>query len=131
MQARKQEADIHNEKIAEALVHGNCVNFWREVNKAGVSGHSSWCAIGGSATPADIADDFWRIYVDIYHADFVNTDELKHFRTDLDRRCAAENWQLFTTAEVAAVCKQLKPFKKDSRLITKFLCSYQYSYELF
>ena len=76
LQARKHEADIRNGKVAEALVHGDCVNLWREVNKAGFSGRPScYSAIGGSTTPADIADDFWRMYADIYHADFVNTNE--------------------------------------------------------
>ena len=56
------------------------------------------------------------MYADIYRAYFVNTDELKYFRTDLDHKCAAENWQFFTSAEVAAACKQLKPLKKDSDL---------------
>ena len=92
--------------------------MWREVNKAGFSGRPScYSAIGGSTTPADIADDFRRMYVDIYHADFVNTNELKHFRTELDLKCTAEKWPLFTSAEVAAACKQLKPFKKDSDLL--------------
>ena len=118
LQARKREADIRNEKVAEALVLGDCVNFWREVNRAGFLGQPScYSAIGGSTTPADIADDFWRMYAFIYHADFVNTNELKHFRTELDLKCAAENLQLFTYAEVAAACKQLKPFKKDSDLL--------------
>ena len=57
------------------------------------------------------------MYTNIYHADFVNTDELKHYRTDLDRKCTAENWQYFTSVEVAAACKQLKPFKKDPDLL--------------
>ena len=57
------------------------------------------------------------MYADIYHANFVNTNELKHFRTELDLKSAAENWQLFTSAEVAAACKQLKSFKKDSDLL--------------
>ena len=38
LQACKQETDIRNEKIADALVHGDSVNFWHEVNKACVSG---------------------------------------------------------------------------------------------
>ena len=63
-------------------------NFWCEVNKASVSGRSSCCR--AATTPADIADDFRRMYADVYVADFVNTDELKHFRTGLDRKCAAE-----------------------------------------
>ena len=118
MQARKHEADIHNEKVAKALVLGDCANFWREVNKAGFSGRPScYSAIGGSTTPADIADNFRRMFADIYQADFVNTNELKHFRTELDLKCAAENWQLFTSVEVAAACKQLKPFKKESDLL--------------
>ena len=118
MQARKHEADIRNEKVAEALVHGDCVNFWREVNKLGFSGRPScYSAIGGSTPPADIAGDFRRVYADIYYADFDNTNELKHFRTELDLKCAAKNWQLFTSAEVAAACKQLKPFKKDADLL--------------
>ena len=94
LQARKQEADIRNEKIAEELVHGDCVNSWREVNKAGVSGRPSCCrAFGGFTTPAaDIAYVFRRLYANIYRADFVNTVQLKHFQTDLDYKCAVENW---------------------------------------
>ena len=29
--------------------------------------------------------------MDIYHADCVTTNELKHFRNELDLKCAAEN----------------------------------------
>ena len=32
LQVRKHEVYIRNEKVAEALVLGGCVNFWREVN---------------------------------------------------------------------------------------------------
>ena len=62
--------------------------------------------------PTDIADDFRRMYADIYHADFVNTNELKHFRTELDLKCAAENWQLFTSAEVMQHVSNLNHSKK-------------------
>ena len=61
LQARKHKADIRNEKIAEALTHSDCVNFWREVNEADVSGHPScYSAVGGSKTPADFANAFRR-----------------------------------------------------------------------
>ena len=75
-----------------ALVLSDCVNFWRKVNKASFSGRPScYSAISESTTPADIADDFRRMYANIYHADFVNTNELKHFRIELNLKCAAEN----------------------------------------
>ena len=67
LQAHKQEADIRNEKIAEASACTRRQVFWREVNKAGVLAYPSCCnAVGGSTTPAvDIADVFRRTYADI------------------------------------------------------------------
>ena len=114
LQAHKQEADIRNEKIAEASACTKRLVFWREVNKAGVLARPSCCsAVGGFTTPADdIADVLRPTYADILLI-LINESIYKH----LDRKCVAENWQFCTHAEVAAACKQLKPFKKDSDLL--------------
>ena len=62
------------------MYHGDCVNFWRDVNKAGVLARLSCCrAVDGSTTPADIAHAFRRTFVDRYNADFVITDKLMYW----------------------------------------------------
>ena len=72
--------------------------------------------VNGCSSPVNVANDFMKMYRDVFCAGHTSCHNLQSFQNKLHNLCIDEKWQPFNVNEITSAYYKLKPNKKDDDL---------------
>ena len=95
----QSQTEQRNSKLANAFIDSRALNeFWAEVKRRNARSSNSSCFynyVNGRSRPADLANDFMKIYRDVFCACFTSCHDLQSFQNKINNFCIDKKWLPF------------------------------------